>query len=150
MEICIRSSFLVRGRIYMCFMRKKSFYHDAGGRLYVRIIRLTPAGPEAVGRNIKYMIFHSSRAKTAPWFLTFLKFTIMVKVKVIICQRFCKLTRLVRIAYCLCFRVWIVGHFKLNPGKSVYWLSLVISIPLCQTSCPMRTVHYSPSLVIHS
>ncbi len=29
-----------------------------------------------------------------------------------------------------------------GPVKSVHCLLLVISVPLCQTSCPLRTVHY--------
>ena len=29
-----------------------------------------------------------------------------------------------------------------NPGKSVNWLLLVITISLCQTSCLLRTVHF--------
>ncbi len=33
-----------------------------------------------------------------------------------------------------------------NPGRSVYWLLLVTSLPLCQTSCPLRTVHFSTEL----
>ena len=28
-----------------------------------------------------------------------------------------------------------------NPGKSINWLLLGISIPLSLTSCPLRTVH---------
>ncbi len=27
-------------------------------------------------------------------------------------------------------------------GKSVNWLLLVITIPLCQTSCPLKTIYY--------
>ncbi len=38
----------------------------------------------------------------------------------------------------------VVSHAtKRNPGKSVNWLFLLVnSLPLCQTSCPLRTVHY--------
>ncbi len=39
-----------------------------------------------------------------------------------------------------------------NPGKSVNWLLLlIISLPLCQTSCPLRTVHWirPKNVVLH-
>ena len=39
--------------------------------------------------------------------------------------------------------VWFSRKFGSKHAKSVNWLLLlVISLPLCQTSCPLRTVHY--------
>ncbi len=90
-----------------------------------------------------------------------------VRWKVIVWQRFCEPARL-RIAYCPWLAGWLAGWLSCptsagnlllhnrtfcsllrnvkvipitNPGKSVNWLLLVTSIPLCQTSCPLRTVH---------
>ncbi len=75
----------------------------------------------------------------------------------IIWQMFCEPARL-RIANCLSMCVlWESSHCCeyhricdsisianiRNPGKSVNCLLLlVIRLPLCQTSCPLRTVHY--------
>ena len=73
------------------------------------------------------------------------------RVHVIVWQRFCELARL-RIAYYLSLLPDLVRHLMFtglyqNPGKSVNWILLVISIPLCQTSCPLRTVHCKNNFV---
>ncbi len=38
---------------------------------------------------------------------------------------------------CECYKLVKITNFE----KSVYWLLLVIKVFLCQTSCPLRTVH---------
>ncbi len=54
------------------------------------------------------------------------------------CMRCC----LVQHAKLLCLKVLIYkSDSVIDPERWVHYLLLVISVPLCQTSCPLRTVH---------
>ncbi len=126
-----------------------------------------PAGQDFVSKGIPYR-YWTHHTKLSP-FRNGLKLGHNVRYVLIVWQRFCEPARL-RIAYFLSVCVSVLPLFRVlfatpclqvkvyqiicdsistciatirNPCKSVNWLLLlVISLPLCQTSCPLRTVHY--------